>query len=323
MNSDRHRLHDLFGAQSDGTITPEQHAELQALLRQDAATRRLWFLHQDVDAGLREFALKAAPTLNLPRVAPARSIRWLSWRPLVSAAAGLVIGLFSASVVFGFGPRSADRITPILRESFESQTPPFVTGVPIGPDQWSGDYAEIVPAFEGVSPDDGNLMARLLRSDHQGKDAAMISRQGDLMRVVDVREFLDAANGGDAVTTLSARFNAVPYAESERYNGMVTIYALGADADLHGATEESIKRDALAFSVDLCRSVDRDPATWQTATARLLLPPGTERVLLKVSFCRVPEAHEPFSSMPRAVTFNGHFVDDVRASVRMSGHRAP
>jgi ABC-type nitrate/sulfonate/bicarbonate transport system permease component len=31
--------------------------------------------------------------------------RWFAWRPLTAAAAGLVIGLFSASMVFGFGVR--------------------------------------------------------------------------------------------------------------------------------------------------------------------------------------------------------------------------
>jgi hypothetical protein len=73
--------------------------------------------------------------------------------------------------------------------------------------------------------------------------------------------------------------------------------------------------DALAHSHGGCRSLDRDPATWQRASERLLLPPGTERVLLKVSFTPVPASGKNLLSLPDHMTFAGHFVDDVRASV--------
>ncbi len=154
-------------------------------------------------------------------------------------------------------------------------------------------------------------MARVLRSDYDGKTSSKPSKQGDLMRVVDVRPFLREANGGEVVITLSALFNAAPFPEAERYEGAVYLYALGQ----LGSTEESLLEDALAHSHGGCRSLDRDPATWQRASARLLLPPGTERVLLKVSFTPVPASGTNLSPLPDHVTFAGHFVDDVRASV--------
>jgi hypothetical protein len=73
--------------------------------------------------------------------------------------------------------------------------------------------------------------------------------------------------------------------------------------------------DALAHSVGMCRPLDRDPATWQSVSTRLLLPPGTEMVLLKVSFSPKPDSGESLSQAPTHVSFAGHFVDDVRASV--------
>jgi hypothetical protein len=60
---------------------------------------------------------------------------------------------------------------------------------------------------------------------------------------------------------------------------------------------------------------DRDVNTWQNASTRLLLPPGTEMVLLKVSFSPIHESAESLSPLPDHVSFAGHFVDDVRASV--------
>ena len=156
-------------------------------------------------------------------------------------------------------------------------------------------------------------MVRVLRSDFEGKSSSKPSKQGDLMRVVDVRPFLREANGGEVVMTMSALFNATPFPEVERFDGAVYLYALGQ----LGSTEESLLEDALAHSHGGCRSLDRDPATWQRASARLLLPPGTERVLLKVSFTPVPASGKNLSLLPDHITFAGHFVDGVRASINI------
>ena len=146
----------------------------------------------------------------------------------------------------------------------------------------------------------------------------MPNRQGDLSRVIDVRPFMREANGGEIVMTLSALFNAAPFPDSQRYDGVVTLYALGE----LGSTEESLMEDALAISNGSCNSMDRDPATWQSASTRLLLPTGTEFVMLKVSFRRWPKGSGDQPSLPDLMTFAGHFADDVRASIRIR-HAAP
>ena len=200
-----------------------------------------------------------------------------------------------------------------MHESFESGPTPLVTGMPQELNLWSGDYSELVETHEGVKPAQGTKMARVLRSDFEGKTSSKPSKQGDLMRVIDVRPFLREANGGEVVMTLSALFNAAPFPEAERSDGAVYLYALGQ----LGSTEESLLEDALAHSVGYCRPLDRDPATWQSASARLLLPPGTERVLLKVSFSPMSASGKSQSPLPDHVTFAGHFVDEVRASVNI------
>jgi len=237
--------------------------------------------------------------------------RWAAFRPLTTAAAGLIFGLLSASMVFGFVGRSLEKMVSLLQESFESGPAPLVTGMPQKLDQWSGDFSEIVGEQQGVKPKDGRKMARLLRSDFEGKNFSKPSRQGDLMRVVDARPFLREASGGEVVVTLSAIFNAALFPDTENYDGVVTLWALGP----HFPTEENLMEDALAHSVGMCRPLDRDPATWQNVSTRLLLPPGTEMVLLKVSFSPKPETGDSLSAPPDHVTFAGHFVDDVRASV--------
>jgi hypothetical protein len=39
--------------------------------------------------------------------------------------------------------------------------------------------------------------------------------------------------------------------------------------------------------------------------------------MVKVSFRRMPVGAETLSSLPESLTFAGHFVDDVRASIRI------
>jgi hypothetical protein len=323
MKPDRHRLHHLFCAHGDGTISPGEHAELQDSLRNDAEARRLWFLHQDVDAGLQELA-RSSPLAGAVAPSPhPETARRFAGSHLMTAAAALVLGFFSASFGFGFAGRSLDRAATLLHEGFESGPAPLATGVPPTPDQWSGDYSEIVPEVDGLRPGEGLRMARLLRSDYEGRIEPRPSRQGDLMRLIDVRPYLTEAQGADVVMTLSAQFNAGPFPDAEHYTGMVTIYALGAETDLRGATEDSVKKDALAFSVGFSGETDRDPDTWQTASTRLLLPPGADKVMVKVSFCRMPLGGQWASSWPAAQAFTGHFVDDVRASIRIresAGH---
>jgi hypothetical protein len=313
------RLLHLLQALRD-THDTSARAELNTLLRENADARstmaRLMVDEQALISRLRDDSIVAllepAPAVE---TALRTSPRWFAWRPLTAAAAGIVFGMFSASMVFGFGVarRSLERVVSLFQESFESGPAPLVKGMPQEVNLWSGDYSEIVETYEGVKPKDGTKMARVLRSDYDGKTSSKPSKQGDLMRVVDVRPFLREANGGEVVMTMSALFNAAPFPEAERHEGAVYLYALGQ----LGSTEESLLEDALAHSHGGCRSLDRDPATWQRASARLLLPPGTERVLLKVSFTPVPASGKNLSLLPDHITFAGHFVDDVRTSVNI------
>ena len=300
------------------THNTSARAELNTLLRENADARSTMALlmvdEQALISRLRDDSIVAllepAPAAEMPL---RTSTRWFTWRPLTAAAAGLVIGLFSASMVFGFGARSVEKVISLLQEGFEGGPAPLVKGIPQDVNLWSGDYSEAVERYEGLKPAQGTKMVRMLRSDFEGKASSMPNRQGDLSRIIDVRSFMRVANGGEFVMTLSALFNAAPFPDSQRYDGVVALYALGE----LGSTEESLMEDALAISNGSCNSMDRDPATWQTASTRLLLPTGTKFVMLKVSFRRWPKGSGDQPSLPDLMTFAGHFVDDLRASIRI------
>jgi hypothetical protein len=314
-----HRLLRLLQAVRD-TQDTSARSELNMLLRDIPEARpimaRLMVDEEALISRLREDSivelLEPAPT---HKTAPRMRARWFAWRPLTAMTAGVVFGLFGASVLLGFGPggRRQEKVVTLLQESFESGPAPLVTGVPQQLNQWSGDFSELVGEQQGVKPAHGTKMARVLRSDFEGKISSKRNFQGDLMRVVDVRAFSREINGGEVVMSASALFNASPFPETERYDGVVTLYALGE----LGSTEKTLLEDSLAHSYGLRPSLDRDPGSWEQATSRLQLPAGTEFVILKVSVRRWPKDKESQSSLPSPVTFAGHFVDDVRASIHV------
>ena len=313
-----HRLLRLLQAVRD-TLDTSARAELNMLLRDNPEARpimaRLMVDEEALISRLREDGivelLEPAPT---QKAAPKMQSRWFASRTLTAMSAGVFFGLFGASMVFGTGGRWTEKVRPLFAESFESGPVPLVTGVPQQPNQWSGDLSEVVGEQQGVKPAHGTKMIRMLRADFEGKSLTKMNTYGDLMKIVDVRPFTRETNGGEVVLSASALFNAASFPEAERYDGMVTLYAL----DEIGSTEINLLKDSLAHSCNgLGLSLDRNPTTWESATTRLQLPAGTNFVVVKVSVRRMPKNKEPLSTLPNPITFSGHFVDDVRSSIHV------
>ena len=313
-----HRLLRLLQA-ARNTQDASARAELNMLLRDIPEARpimaRLMVDEQALISRLRDDVIVELlePTRAQQTTPPIRS-RWLAWRPLTAVAAGILFGLFGASMVFGVGGRWTEKVTSLFRESFETGPAPSVTGVPQQLNQWSGDFSELVGEQQGIKPAHGTKMIRMLRADFEGKSVTKLNTYGDLMKIVDVRPFTRETNGGEVVFSASALFNAATFPEAERYDGVVTLYAV----DEIGSTEKNLLKNSLAHTCNgLGLSLDRNPTTWESATARLQLPAGTNFVILKVSVRRMPKNKEPLSTLPNSITFNGHFVDDVRASIHV------
>jgi len=225
---------ELIQAYLNGTIGAEDFERLQALLRGSAAARRALRDLSTVDAKLTEMAaldlsamreLKAAPTAS----SSPRDSRWFQWRPMLAAAAGLIVGLFSATAVFGYMLPHSGKQAVLLNDGFESGPAPLVTGAPLQAGVWSGDYSEVVSEQQGVKPESGTKMLRILRADYEGKPRPEGSYVGDLYRLIDLRSFRQALADGNAVAQMSAVFNAAPFPKEEAYSCVVSLYALSAD----------------------------------------------------------------------------------------------
>lgn len=165
MNTD---WHDLIQRYSSGLATEEEAELLHDTLKQDDVVARLYLRHMNLDVALEAHAGSAEAVKELliaeNTASQGRASRWLSWRPLTAAAAGIAFGMFCTSVVFGFVERGhGEKRTPLAlaQPGFEDAGMPLAMGFPPAPTLWSGDVAKVVPAENGVTPKEGHCMLRL------------------------------------------------------------------------------------------------------------------------------------------------------------------
>ena len=319
MNSDEQkRLFHLFGAHAEGTLTESEHRELQEQLRSDPEARRLWFLHNDIDQGLhvlanphnaRAVAEPAHPVVPMGTVGS----RWLQWRSLTAAAAGLAFGLFGASMVWAYAlprlPALPPRVIPLLADGFETAVQPGIRGVPSEREVWGGDHARIVTAEQGIAPHRGTKMLRFLRSDFEGEKSEL-SYSCDQLRVIDLRRYQALIDTGNATLNASAWFRLMAPQSGESFAVGISIAAFDSDPTrLHGrdwATWEDTER--LGFTQMQRPWSAGDYAAWGEATGELRLPRGTRFVNVHV---RVSRKEPTPTATP--VEFGGAYADDVSA----------
>jgi len=94
------KLETLIHAQLDGEITPEQHAQLEALLRGDWQARRLYLELADQHARLLQQPQLGTGRLPNPSSAASQPLRWKKFLPSLAAAAVITLA-------FIFWPREA------------------------------------------------------------------------------------------------------------------------------------------------------------------------------------------------------------------------
>ena len=304
----------LFSRVCDGLASADEIAELHRVIAKDTAMLDAWLrysaLHGELAGGT---VLQSAPRLRvLPSASSATKPRrfWGQWRPLAAAAAGVVFGLFSATLVWAYVAPFVGKTISLLDESFESASAPVVTRVPLEPGVWRGDYAEVVGEQQGVRPATGQKMLRFLRADSGGKARPMGGHIADVYRLMDLRKYRHEFMDGGAVVQVSASFNAIPFPADEKYGCAISIYALDAESVPGSASYlgTALENDANAMARSSRTKLDRDPSNWQRLTTELRLPANTEFLVVRLHI------NQLFQSDGASV-FTGSYADDVRVTL--------
>jgi hypothetical protein len=234
--------------------------------------------------------------------------KWLSWRPLIAAAAGLVFGMCCTSVVSAYvKPKSqvdAHKPLPLGDAGFESTMRVPTLGIPATAGVWSGDFSSVSVAENGITPKQGRQMLRIVRSDNELSAKSERSYVGEVAQVIDLRPLKAALWETEPLVEVSAYFNAVAVPSNGKYEFAVKAAAFRGDiADAPRLWED---HDAGGSRSNLSVAADADPLTWQRLATPLVVPPDADFLVIEcaVVFKGPQTAHG-------AAEFPGHYVDQV------------
>lgn len=294
---------DLLHGYLNGTLDEADFARLQSLLRDNAEARRTLRSLSTVEAKLTQLAAIPPETMRLLSETARQSgpsFRWLSWRPLTAAAAGIVFGMLCTSVVFGFVVQQHGvKKTPlaVLQPSFEDAQMPLARGFPPAASLWTGDVSKVVPAENGVTPKDGHHMVRLETNVH-GK-SVLFPR---------LYQIIPLPPSGSALREIevSASFTSADPDSSPHYT--VRAYAVNEAPERLGpdwfARHWFIQRDESIASAETGFENPPGNAKWQSIGLRMQVP-GKARCL--VVFFGVKNQAKSQAQKP-------HYLDAVQVS---------
>ena len=307
--------HDLIQRYISGTITDAETEALEQQLKTDA-TLRDWYLDAvNLDSALEVTAEAAELALSLPVsssqqvLAPrsSQTSRWLTWRPLTAAAAGIMLGMFCTSVVFGYvGPRVVEKVKAVFSEGFESGMTKTAPGVPRVAGQWSGDEAEVVTSTPEVKAHGGAKMLRFLSATYPGENSPR-SQWGDVYRIVDVRGL---AGAGSTVARVSASFARGAATGEERFACRVEAYALDQDLSTLPPTLSHTWLQQNNSATGSRRAVLTGTGRWQEVSVELPITRETRFVVLHLAVVQ-----EQPTLKSGVVQFPSQFMDDVKVEL--------
>lgn len=266
----------------DGALSPVEIEDLERALREDPERRKRFAEWQLRSMALHDHFRQEAFRVPSAALERKRANR-ISPRPLLAAAAGLVIGLFGASVVWAISTpewiATASRVTGLGDAGFEQGTTgPIEAGFPRTTGRWSGDEAALVELEGG----------HVLQFVSPGADEAVPGGRAiscDVFQLVDLRSLRPAAAGeGEAMLELSADFRDGRASGTQpSVTFMVQIFLFSGDpAILHQAWPNNLG-EALASGAAFVHTMGEAKPEWHRLGAKSLVPPGADFAVIQLA----------------------------------------
>jgi hypothetical protein len=321
----RERLDELLLESRTRTLSTAEREELNATLRtcEDARAHAAQELMDD--AALAE-ELRAAQMESLltadsggmlgapqPFAEVQRRTGWLQWRPLTAAAAGVVLGLFCATVAWAMAsPRAVAtmmRVFALEDGSFEKMSGAVPSGFPKQTGVWSGDASEVVSG-NVAKAQDGTRVLRFVRAEGDATVPNSPANSCDVWQLVDLRGLKAGGDDGDATLELSVSFlDARKTRSTARVLFGVRVYAFAGDPSALGAEWPMAIKDALAFGAGQTESWGGAPDKWRTVAAKAMLPTGAD-------FAVVHLVATKWTPRGKAAEFGEQFADNVQFTLK-------
>ena len=290
----------------DGVLPESEHALLFQRLETDPEAVAYLAMRTQLNVDLRRSFKRrklqqmavASAAASTSRDKAMRRTGWLSWRPLTAAAAGLVIGLFSASMVFAYAvPRmrmDRHRVVPLFNERFEDVKAVCGRGFPNDADGWSGDFDAVVSTDGAISPKEGQHMARLAPIAGRKFCAAE--------RIVDLAKFPLISGTESRMVEVTASFHGIDSEWADRNQIRLAAFA-EAPKDVKAIWNSDSRLDQVLQHLGRTVSVKPGEHGWQTLKVSMDIPTGARSLVIHLGAGVADDAG------PKTL----HYIDDVRA----------
>ena len=244
----------------------------------------------------------ASRVLHLVQDEPRQSRKapWGVSSPLTAAAAGLVFGLFSASMVFAYAvPRAvamATRLSALVDGSFENADESLPSGLPEAFGVWSGKEAGQVRV-------DALDEARVLRFVECKRGPSAI------YQLVDLRSLRIDPNEGEAKLVLSARIRDDRPEVGDPFRFSMQLYLFSGSPDSLRKDWRDARKEAISLGSAVLESRGGTPKSWRELSAKTLLPPGADFALIQIGVL------DTGAFPQKSATFGEQFADDVQLTL--------
>lgn len=313
----------------EGRLSEADAARLSAALQESPEARTRYWESASIH-GLLEHTMQQESLRVITRQAaplPPKFNRWLQWRPLAAAAAGIVFGMFCTSVVwagvalFRRGPEPV--AVALANADFDTFGEMKVGGFPKEGGYWRGDACAVVSEASGIRPRSGAGMLQFLHSDGKTDGVGRQLYASDQWQLVDLTKYRASMREGDGVVAeLEAWFNSTATKSEEREAFSIELFAIRATSvsELNAISSFWLRQSNVVVASGTRRLVvDTDPATWERVSLDLPVPAEAKYLLVHLSAMARPGAAV-------GKLFPGEFADSVslklRPQVREAEHMA-
>ena len=260
--------------------------QLETLLKTDEELRQTFLAASRIDSHLRE----QAEQLTLVKEEISRPLKshfaWIN----PGAAAGLLIGLLSASVVWAYVVPRGGEITrtsqEIVSEGFEDSDIELPIHLPVKANEWCGRLDSVTPKG-GISAVEGKRVGRLIPKAGNRSDS--------LSRVVDLQDYPDLESGYVRSLKVKGSF-AAPFTEQSPGFHVRIVAFSQAPEDVRQAWRDRWNSDAMILQgVERKHLPEKDEqGNWHEVSASLEIPEGTRSIMIALGVWHLnPEMSVP------------------------------
>lgn len=316
----RQRFHALIDAWREETLSEADASELSAILRQDEDARRIFkseahmhgLLHRAVAAAAVEWT-----AVNLPGSVAFTGARiqkrWFGRkisRPILAAAAGLVLGAFCTSALWAlaesrpFEPKRTN--IPLALSNHSEMRGRIPSGFPTAPRILSGDMAELVSVGAGRVKSSGTLL-RFVAAEPEPNIPGSPAHSCDVYQLVDLSALRPTGKAGDASLEFSVSF-ADGRAQTDgaiRFSCRIFVFS-GSPREILQKWPETISEALSSSSQHFTPEAGVKGSDWHLLVAKCILPENARFAILQVV------ASHALGDATEVTAFGEQFADDMQ-----------